>query len=61
MEFKFAVQQWVRIIAYELYYPARVIRRIQDGTQNIYDVDYVADGEIKRRECLEDELEARGE
>ena len=54
--FKFFPLQFVTITLYGLEYRGRVVRCIFDGAFIMYDVDYAANGELKRREFYEDEI-----
>lgn len=56
---KFKPLDFVRITLYGLHFHGRVIRVIWESPMTImYDVDYVCEGQLKRREFYADELEA---
>ena len=58
-DFAFAPAQHVIIAAFDLRYPGRVSRCIwQAGDRTLYEVEYAAQGDIKRGEFVADELSA---
>lgn len=57
--FKFAPLDYVTITSHGNKIAGRVLRCIiEDGSQPMYDIDYMDHGEFRRREFYEDELEA---
>jgi len=56
VSFRFKPLQFVKIKAYDLRLNGRVIRCIHDGFQPMYEVEYAIEGDIQRREFLEDEI-----
>jgi hypothetical protein len=57
-DFKFFPLDHVKIVAFGLNYPGRIAQCCwQPDNGIVYDVEYAADGEIKRREFYADELE----
>ncbi len=55
-EFAFKPKESVKIIAYGLHYDGLIIRCIWEQGDEMYDVEYNADGEIRRREFYKEQL-----
>lgn len=56
---KFKPLDYVKVTLYGLNFHGRVIRVIWEHPMTVmYDVDYVCEGQLKRREFYGDELEA---
>ena len=57
IQFRYAYGEYVIIKVFGLNCEGRVVRLISDAGENIYDVQYAINGELKRAEFYEDELE----
>lgn len=59
VQFKFDYCDFVTIKVFGLDCEGRVVRCINDAGDNIYDVQYAINGELRRAEFYEDEIELK--
>lgn len=57
-DFAYQPNQYVRVKLFGLNYCGRIVRCIRDADSNMYSVQYAKEGDIRRDEFYEDEIEA---